>query len=103
LLSGEPPWGDFRPEDSIRRARFDFDSILWNHVSDLGKDFIRRLIVADPAARMTADQALEDLWIAKYFIGHNKPRLVTETKNALGLAPLVVEANNLEADEVIML
>lgn len=45
------------------KAEFDFPSPYWDPVSQLGKDFIKKLLVVDPKKRLTAEQALEDSWI----------------------------------------
>jgi serine/threonine protein kinase len=36
---------------------------VWGSVSDAAKDFIRKLIVVDPAKRLTSDQALQHDWL----------------------------------------
>ena len=35
----------------------------WQHVSDEAKEFVQSLIVLDPSARMTAEQALDHAWV----------------------------------------
>ncbi|KNE61791.1 CAMK/CAMK1 protein kinase [Allomyces macrogynus ATCC 38327] len=49
--------------EEIIHARYEFDPEYWSEVSDLAKDFIRKLLVVDPAQRMTAEQALHHSWI----------------------------------------
>jgi len=66
LFCGFPPfYGDSLPEvfEQIMKAEFDFPSPYWDPVSQLGKDFIKKLLVVDPKKRLTAEQALEDSWI----------------------------------------
>ncbi|KAI9016720.1 kinase-like domain-containing protein [Hyaloraphidium curvatum] len=43
---------------NVALGRYDLPDGLFGHVSDLAKDFIRRLLVVAPALRMTADGAL---------------------------------------------
>lgn len=35
----------------------------WSEVSSQAKDFIRKLLVVNPNARITAEEALKDVWI----------------------------------------
>eukprot|EP00742_Colponemidia_sp_Colp-10_P002048 GILJ01002188.1.p1 GENE.GILJ01002188.1~~GILJ01002188.1.p1 ORF type:complete len:487 (+),score=92.76 GILJ01002188.1:68-1528(+) len=66
LLCGFPP---FNGNDNatifrkIMKGDFSFDFPQWSHVSDLAKDFIRRLLTVDPKARFTAPQALQHQWL----------------------------------------
>ena len=45
-------------------ADYEFPSDKWDAVSDSAKDFIKKLLVADPQNRMTATQALSHHWLA---------------------------------------
>ncbi|KAJ3291293.1 calcium calmodulin-dependent protein kinase type 1G [Borealophlyctis nickersoniae] len=66
LLSGYPP---FWAEDEAAileltlRTKFSFFSPDWDEITPLAKDFISNLIVADPSARLTAQQAATHRWI----------------------------------------
>ncbi|RHY17830.1 hypothetical protein DYB25_006494 [Aphanomyces astaci] len=49
---------------AILQGDFDFNhAASWAHISDDAKDLIRRLIVVDPAARLTAEQVLAHPWL----------------------------------------
>ncbi|ETW05355.1 CAMK/CAMK1 protein kinase [Aphanomyces invadans] len=48
---------------AILRGEFDFDHASWGGVSEDAKDLIRRLIVVDPAARLTAADVLKHPWL----------------------------------------
>ena len=37
--------------------------MYWDHISVEGKDFIDRLLKADPSERMTANEALKHSWL----------------------------------------
>lgn len=66
LLAGYPPFyaeNDTALFEKIMGAEYDFDDECWDDVSDLAKDFIQHLLVKDPAARFTAEQALEHEWL----------------------------------------
>jgi len=68
LLAGFPPFmGETLQEiaDLILRADFDFPSPYFDEVSKEAKDFIKKLLVAEPQDRMTATIALEHPWMKK--------------------------------------
>ena len=43
--------------------RFDFEDSAWDNVSSVCQDFVSKLIVSDPAARMSAREALGHPWL----------------------------------------
>ncbi|XP_028425803.1 serine/threonine-protein kinase H1-like [Perca flavescens] len=66
VLSGSMPFEDdsrTRLYRSIVRGKYSFHGDPWPSVSDLAKDFIQRLLPSDPAARLTADQAIRHPWV----------------------------------------
>jgi len=67
LLSGYPPFYDESPPKifkKITEAKYDFDDPVWEEISDLAKDLIRKLLVKDPAQRLSAKKCLKHPWIA---------------------------------------
>ena len=67
LLCGYPPfYADTVPElfEAIKRGTFSFPSAEWSTISANAKDFISKLIVVDPKARLTAQQARAHPWLA---------------------------------------
>ena len=44
-------------------GNYSFDDPLWEPISDAAKDFIRHLLVLNPAERYTAQQALQHYWL----------------------------------------
>ncbi|CAF1717189.1 unnamed protein product [Brassica oleracea var. botrytis] len=66
LLCGRRPFWD-RTEDGIfkevLRNKPDFRRKPWSTISDSAKDFIKKLLVKDPRARLTASQALSHAWV----------------------------------------
>jgi serine/threonine protein kinase len=48
---------------NVAAGDWDFDDPAWDDISDLGKDFICRLMVKDKRQRMTASEALAHPWI----------------------------------------
>merc|ERR1712226_845947 len=47
----------------IVKGQFQFHEQFWENVSEEGKDFIRRLLVTQPALRMTVEEALLHPWL----------------------------------------
>jgi len=69
LLAGYPPFYDENnPQDDtalfekVINVDYDLDDECWDDVSELAKDFIRKLLVKEPNERMTAQQALNHAW-----------------------------------------
>jgi serine/threonine protein kinase len=65
LLGGYPPFYDEsepRLFEKIRKGKFDFNDDVWSVVSADAKDVIRRLLVVDPAKRMTLQEVFEHPW-----------------------------------------
>jgi len=66
LLCGFTPfYGDNQRQlfERILHAKFDFPSPEWDEISPAAKDFIKKILVVNPAERMTAEQALSHPWI----------------------------------------
>ncbi|GJV74137.1 calcium-dependent protein kinase 28-like protein [Tanacetum coccineum] len=66
LLSGRRPFWDKTEGGIFRevlRNRPDFRRKPWPTVSDSAKDFVRKLLVKNPLARLTAAQALSHPWV----------------------------------------
>ena len=66
VLCGFPPFYDEETtqlHQSIRAARYDFPSPYWDHVSIHSQRLIQSLLVVDPHARLSAQQALEHVWM----------------------------------------
>ncbi|KAM9337146.1 serine/threonine-protein kinase H1-like [Symphorus nematophorus] len=66
VLSGSMPFEDdsrTRLYRSIVRGKYSFHGEPWPSVSNPAKDFIQHLLALDPAARLTADQAIHHPWV----------------------------------------
>jgi len=62
LLCGFPPFfAKTQPAlfEKIIKAEYSFPDPEWTYISDIAKDFIRKLLVLDPKKRLTAEEALE--------------------------------------------
>lgn len=49
----------------IRAGRFEFDPAYWSSISFPAQDLVRRLLVVNPAKRLTAEQILSHPWLSK--------------------------------------
>jgi len=69
LLSGSPPFNGRSDKiimENVAKGNYSFDSSEWKDVSNLAKDFIRKLLEMDPSKRYSAEQAINDPWMKKY-------------------------------------
>lgn len=66
LLAGYMPFSgtEANQMSSIKKGKFELRQEVWQRVSAEALDFVRRLLVVEYEARMTADQALKHPWIA---------------------------------------
>jgi calcium-dependent protein kinase len=68
LLSGTPPFKGRRDREvlqAVKRGKYTLSGPKWDHISEEAKDFIRRMLVYNPAKRMTAEQALKHPWLQR--------------------------------------
>jgi len=69
LLSGCMPFdedegGKGSLFEKVKKGLYKFPPKYWKHISEGPKDLIRGLLVVDPAARLTVQQALQHPWLA---------------------------------------
>ncbi|PIK63054.1 putative serine/threonine-protein kinase H1 [Apostichopus japonicus] len=67
LLSGRMPFDDesrTRLYRKIVRAKYSFSGEPWKDVSPAAKDFVNKVLLVNPAERMTSAQCLKHPWIA---------------------------------------
>ena len=66
LLSGGPPFynpDQFEMFEKIKQAEYSFEALSWQGVSAEAKDLITKLLVANPAQRLTGEQIMAHPWI----------------------------------------
>jgi calcium/calmodulin-dependent protein kinase I len=59
LLSGQLPFYDedqFELFERIKGGKYDMSDPIWNNISTDAKDLIKKLLVVDPAQRITAKE-----------------------------------------------
>jgi len=83
LLGGYPPFHNDNQKElfkTIKRGEFTFHEEYWSTVSDGAKDLIRALLNVNPAARLTADQALAHAWMLSEEAGKDLNGTLEELK-----------------------
>ncbi|KAH8269759.1 hypothetical protein KR018_000421 [Drosophila ironensis] len=66
LLSGLSPFAgdnDIQTLKNVKSCDWDFDELSFKHVSEEGKDFIKKLLLANKEKRMTAHECLLHPWL----------------------------------------
>ncbi|CAD8128593.1 unnamed protein product [Paramecium sonneborni] len=66
LMSGKPPFNGTNIDDlykNIKQGSVDFNGSEWKDVTEEAKNFILKMLVVDPAKRISAEQGLKDPWI----------------------------------------
>uniref|UniRef100_A0A0K0CTJ0 non-specific serine/threonine protein kinase n=1 Tax=Angiostrongylus cantonensis TaxID=6313 RepID=A0A0K0CTJ0_ANGCA len=67
LLSGLSPFGGENDDETLRNVKncdWNMDDPMFSKVSDNAKDFIRKLLVAEPEKRITIHEALAHPWLS---------------------------------------
>ncbi|XP_019172026.1 PREDICTED: calcium-dependent protein kinase 18-like [Ipomoea nil] len=84
LLSGRRPFWD-KTEDGIfkevLRNKPDFRRKPWPSISNSAKDFVKKILVKDPYARLTAAQALSHPWVREGGIASDIPLDISVLSN----------------------
>jgi len=62
LLEGNYPFNENTLSQQISSAQYSFNAPIWKRISSEAKELIRNLLVIDPTARLTAQQALQSPW-----------------------------------------
>ncbi|CAE7445984.1 CPK2 [Symbiodinium microadriaticum] len=77
LLAGRPPWSTSRGFEGMRKD-IERGLVKWDRlhtVSEHARDFVQKLLVVNPAQRMTAETALQHPWLTKTFADVAEPKL----------------------------
>ena len=96
LISGQLPYSGNTVEEVLESIAatgpLKFPETRWSHVSGLGKDFIRRLLAANPAHRMTANDALNHPWLHSGLVRERVQSSLPLAKNGKGFNRTPVES-----------
>ncbi len=69
LLSGAPPFPGSSNEEIMKRVEKgapSFMGVPWRKISPDAVNFIKRMLTYDPKKRLSAEEALNDIWILKF-------------------------------------
>ena len=70
LLCGSPPFYGKNEKEIFKRildGNFTFRHKIWNKISTEGKNLVLKLLQVNPTKRISAKEALEDVWFQKNF------------------------------------
>ncbi|KAK2664185.1 hypothetical protein Ddye_002759 [Dipteronia dyeriana] len=112
LLSGVPPfWGENEQGifDAVLRGHIDFSSDPWPSISSSAKDFVKKMMRADPKERLSAVEVLNHRWTRVDGDASDKHldiAVLTRMKqframNKIKKVALKVIAENLSEEEII--
>mmetsp|Transcript_42350 Transcript_42350/g.64984 ORF Transcript_42350/g.64984 Transcript_42350/m.64984 type:complete len:128 (-) Transcript_42350:34-417(-) len=82
LLSGTPPFyeeDNFALFEQIKACKYDFEVETWENVSNEAKDFVSKILVADPEKRLNCEEMLNHPWMKMDLSSQN----LSSTKNKL--------------------
>ena len=83
MLSGTPPFyeeDNFALFEQIKACRYDFDVDTWEYVSEEAKDFVSKILVADPKKRLNCEQMMAHPWMKKEL---NSEKKLFKAKNKM--------------------
>lgn len=84
LLCGYPPfYDDSRSNlfEKIKNVSYEFDSPYWDFISAEAKDMVSKLLVLDPAKRLTVDEVLAHPFMANSVAENDITPVVSELRN----------------------
>lgn len=97
LLSGHPPFYSKSNREVLEktaRGQYRMDGSEWEGVSEEAKDLIRKMLVVDPAKRITADEVLKHPWLTNL----DDEEIVTESETT---AELLIDSKSLTASRTL--
>jgi len=69
LLCGSPPFDgpdDKSIQQKVKLGKYSFDKENWKDISPEAKLLISKMLTLDPKKRISAEEAVKDIWIKKY-------------------------------------
>ena len=102
VLSGEFPFPLSSSMDTLHailRGEYDFDSAVWDDVSEEAKDLIQQMLRVNPEERITAEMALTHCWFKRFFPDCDKPRLQREMIGGTHINNAFEQADAIESIE----
>lgn len=103
MLSGKLPFDGNNIKEVLRRVRsgrYSFPDAEWGDISAEAKDFIRGLLEVDPKKRLTANKALDHIWLTSTNISE---RAINNDRSALGYEQRKLRMSSMAIDDVAAL
>ncbi|XP_021018485.1 serine/threonine-protein kinase Chk2 isoform X1 [Mus caroli] len=88
-LSGYPPFSEHKTQvslkDQITSGKYNFIPEVWTDVSEEALDLVKKLLVVDPKARLTTEEALNHPWLQDEYMKKKFQDLLVQEKNSVTL------------------
>lgn len=78
MLSGVPPFEGETVRETLERSvegMYEMNPLRWSRISQAAKEVVRKMLVVDPAERMTVQEFLDHPWLKKRIMSVDGERL----------------------------
>ncbi|XP_048198677.1 serine/threonine-protein kinase Chk2 [Perognathus longimembris pacificus] len=94
-LSGYPPFSEHKTQvslkDQITSGKYTFIPEVWADVSEKALDLVKKLLVVDPKARLTTEEALNHPWLQDEDMKKKLQNLLAEEAKLMAIPEVLVE------------
>ncbi|KAL4698023.1 hypothetical protein H8957_001049 [Semnopithecus entellus] len=94
-LSGYPPFSEHRTQvslkDQITSGKYNFIPEVWAEVSEEALDLVKKLLVVDPKARFTTEEALRHPWLQDEDMKRKFQDLLSEENESTALPQVLAQ------------
>uniref|UniRef100_A0A8C9PNR8 Serine/threonine-protein kinase Chk2 n=1 Tax=Spermophilus dauricus TaxID=99837 RepID=A0A8C9PNR8_SPEDA len=91
-LSGYPPFSEHKTQvslkDQITSGKYNFIPEVWADVSEKALDLVKKLLVVDPKARFTTEEALSHPWLQDEDMKRKFQELLAEENKSITLSQI---------------
>ncbi|XP_027778023.1 serine/threonine-protein kinase Chk2 [Marmota flaviventris] len=91
-LSGYPPFSEHKTQvslkDQITSGKYNFIPEVWADVSEKALDLVKKLLVVDPKARFTTEEALSHPWLQDEDMKRKFQELLAEENKSIALSQI---------------
>ncbi|XP_069850711.1 serine/threonine-protein kinase Chk2 isoform X1 [Dipodomys merriami] len=94
-LSGYPPFSEHKTQvslkDQITSGKYTFIPEVWADVSEKALDLVKKLLVVDPKARLTTEEALNHPWLQDEDMKKKFQDLLAEEDKLMAISQVLIE------------
>uniref|UniRef100_A0A2K6UF92 non-specific serine/threonine protein kinase n=1 Tax=Saimiri boliviensis boliviensis TaxID=39432 RepID=A0A2K6UF92_SAIBB len=94
-LSGYPPFSEHRTQvslkDQITSGKYNFIPEVWTEVSEEALDLVKKLLVVDPKARFTTEEALRHPWLQDEDMKRKFQHLLSEENESAAVPQVLAQ------------